>query len=177
MAIATSDLTQGSGLTVSTDGKYTVTGTGAFDVLMTAVNTHLNAQFQLGRLTGTEYATVYLGAVQSAMQQSASFLVGKEKAVAEIAVLNQKEITEFAQTEQATKVAPTSTSTMGKQNNLYTEQAKGFQWNADQKYLKTLLDAWSINISTAGVASTAITAINATGAGNLNTQIANAEPT
>ena len=58
-----------------------------------------------------------------------------------------------------------------------TEQAKGFQWNADQKYLKTLLDAWAVNISTAGVASTGVTAINTTGTGNINTQIANAEPT
>ena len=66
---------------------------------------------------------------------------------------------------------------MGKQVTLYGEQAKGFKWNADQKYLKTLLDAWAINISTAGVASTGVVAINATGTGNINTQITNAEPT
>ena len=68
-------------------------------------------------------------------------------------------------------------SILGKQTTLYGEQAKGFKWNADQKYLKTLLDAWAINISTAGVASTQVTALNATGTGNINTQITNAEPT
>ena len=45
------------------------------------------------------------------------------------------------------------------------------------KYLKTLLDAWAININVAGTASTQVTALNATGTGNINTQITNAEPT
>ncbi len=43
MAVANTDLTQGSALTTSTDGKYTVTGTGIFDDLMEAVNIHLDA--------------------------------------------------------------------------------------------------------------------------------------
>ena len=60
---------------------------------------------------------------------------------------------------------------------LSAEQAKGFKWNADQKYLKTILDAWSINISTAGVPATQVAAINATGTDNINDHIANAEPT
>ena len=66
---------------------------------------------------------------------------------------------------------------MGRAAALSAEQAKGFKWNADQKYLKTLLDAWSINVSTAGVAATGVTAINETGTNNINTQITNAEPT
>ena len=100
-----------------------------------------------------------------------------EKTNAEVSLLTQKDITEFAQTNQTTKTAAATLSTLGRQQNLYTEQAKGFQWNADQKYLKTLLDAWSINISTAGVAATGVTAINETGTGNINDQITNAEPT
>ena len=79
-SISTSDLTQASGVTTSTDGKYTVTGTGVFDDLMEAVNAHLDAQFNLGRLTGADYATVYLGAVQSSMQQSVAFILGKQQA-------------------------------------------------------------------------------------------------
>ena len=34
-----------------------------------------------------------------------------------------------------------------------------------------------MNISTAGVASTGVVALNTTGTGNVNTQITNAEPT
>ena len=172
--ITNATLTQGSSLTVTNN---VVTGTGAFDDLMEAVNIHLEAQFNLGRITGSDYATVYLGAMQVALQQSVAFVFGLEKTNAEVTLINQKEITEFGQTQKTSKIAPHADSILGKQATLYGEQAKGFQWNADQKYLKTLLDAWAVNISTAGVASTNITALNATGTGNMNTQITNAEPT
>ena len=173
MAITIADLTAG----VATDASNVVTGTGVFDDMMETVNAHMAAQFNLGRITGSDYATVYLTALQATVQQAVAFTIGVQKGNAEEALLFQKEITEFAQTEKSTKVAPTTTSVAGRANNLSTEQAKGFQWNADQKYLKTLLDAWAVNISTAGVASTGVTAINTTGTGNINTQIANAEPT
>ena len=172
--ITNATLTQGSSLTVTNN---VVTGTGAFDDLMEAVNIHLDAQFNLGRITGSDYATVYLGAMQSALQQSVAFTLGLEKTNAEVTLINQKEVTEYGQTRVSTKTTPHADSILGKQSTLYGEQAKGFQWNADQKYLKTLLDAWAVNISTAGVASTNITALNATGTGNMNTQITNAEPT
>ena len=172
--ITNTTLTQGSSLTVTDN---VVTGTGAFDDLMEAVNIHLDAQYNLGRITGSDYATVYLGAMQVALQQSVAFVFGLEKTNAEVTLINQKEVTEYGQTFQTTKTTPNDNSVLGRQINLYGEQAKGFKWNADQKYLKTLLDAWAINISTAGVASTNITALNATGTGNMNTQITNAEPT
>ena len=173
MAITIANLTAG----VSTDADNVVTGTGIFDDMMETVNAHMAAQFNLGRITGSDYATVYLTAIQATVQQAVAYTIGVQKGNAEESLLFQKEITEFAQTEQATKTAPTATSVVGKANSLVTEQAKGFQWNADQKYLKTLLDAWAINISTAGVASTGVTALNTTGTGNINTQITNAEPT
>ena len=162
---------------IATDTDYVVTGDGVFDDLMETVNAHLDAQFKLGRITGTDYATVYLGAMQSALQQAVTFTLGMEKTNAEVSLLAQKEITEYAQTQQTTNVAPDPASILGAQGTLLTEQAKGFKWNADQKYLKTLMDAWSINVSTAGVASTGVDAINEVGVGNINTQIANAEPT
>jgi len=244
MALTQANLTQGSSLTVTNN---VVTGTGVFDDLMEAVTTHLEAQYQLGRITGTDFATVYLGAMQSALSQSVTYTLGQEstnaavilqtkqglkvdadelltdaqklkvdadkllvdkqvvKLTADIALgvkqgalidaqelqadaqklktdqekalLLQKTTTEYAQTLVTGNTTPNANSTMGKQVTLYGEQAKGFKWNADQKYLKTLLDAWAINISTAGVASTGVVAINATGTGNINTQITNAEPT
>ena len=65
MALTTASLT-GS---VATSAANVVTGTGVFDDLMETVVKHLEAQFQLGRITGTDYATVYLGALQSAKKQ------------------------------------------------------------------------------------------------------------
>ena len=241
--INTSDLTQASAVSTSTDGKYTVTGTGVFDDLMEGVNAHLEAQFNLGRLTGAEYATVYLGAMQSSLQNSVQFILGKQqadkqaelltkqvlteekntldviagtslkdsqkaevlagttrnnakntsdvavntsqialavkqgtKSDAETAVLAQKEITEFAQTGQTTSTAPTDASILGKQRELYEEQAKGFKWNADQKYLDSLLRAWGMNVNTAGVPSTAVTAFGASGVLSINTIIEDGKP-
>ena len=173
MAISIVNLTQN----VVTSADNIVTGTGIFDDMMTTVNAHMAAQFNLGRITGSDYATVYLTAIQSTIQQAVAFTIGAQKGNAEESLLLQKEITEFAQTDKATKVAPSATSVMGAQAALAIEQAKGFKWNADQKYLKTILDAWSINVSTAGIAATQVTAINPTGTGNVNTQITNAEPT
>ena len=173
MAISIANLTA----SVATSDTNVVTGTGVFDDMMETVNAHMAAQLNLGRITGSDYATVYLTAMQATVQQAVAFTIGIQKGNAEETLLFQKEITEFAQTEKSTKAAPTTTSVAGRANNLASEQAKGFKWNADQKYLKTLLDAWSINISTAGVAATGITAINESGTGNINTQITNAEPT
>ena len=173
MAISIVNLTQN----VVTSADNIVTGTGIFDDMMTTVNAHMAAQFNLGRITGSDYATVYLTAIQATVQQAVAFTIGAQKGNAEESLLLQKEVTEFAQTDQSTKVAPSTTSIMGRAATLSAEQAKGFKWNADQKYLKTILDAWSINISTAGVASTGVTALNVTGTGNINTQIENAEPT
>lgn len=173
MALTITNLTAN----VTTSADNVVTGTGVLDDMMETVNAHLAAQFNLGRITGSDYATVYLTAMQATLQQAVAYTIGTQKGNAEESLLFQKEVTEFAQTEQTTKTAPTTTSVTGRSNNLATEQSKGFKWNADQKYLKTLLDAWSVNISTAGVAATGITAINETGTGNINTQITNAEPT
>jgi hypothetical protein len=120
---------------------------------------------------------VYLGAMQSALQNSASFTLGKEKTNTEAALIGQKEITEYAQTQQTTKVAPNANSILGKQAELYEEQAKGFKWNADQKYLDTLLRAWGMNVNTAGVPSTAVTSFGSTGTLNINTVISDGKPT
>jgi len=92
--INTSDLTQASGVTTSTDGKYTVTGTGVFDDLMEGVNAHLEAQYNLGRLTGADYATVYLGAIQSSLQTSVQFVLGKQQADKQAELLATQIITE-----------------------------------------------------------------------------------
>lgn len=177
MALTNASLTQGSSVTNTNN---VITGTGVFDDLMESVTAHLEAQFQLGRITGGDFATVYLGAMQSALQQSVQYAIGAEKTNAEVTLINQKEVTEYGQTLQSTKTTPNANSTMGKQVTLYGEQAKGFKWNADQKYLKTLLDAWAINVSTAGTAVTGITALNPADAGGvsgMNTIIGDVKPT
>ena len=272
------------------DKKGVVTGSGVFDNLMEAVNVHLDAQYNSGRLTGAEYATVYLGALQGTIQQSIAFVLGEQQAdkqadlidkqiateikktsdvasttlvrdtqsandtalktaqtlmtnnqaatevkktlnvvadtlfkdqqtlltanqvnteanktidvasttsvrnvqstkdslvkdattakiTAERNVLAQKEITEYAQTQRTTLTTPTVDSIMGRQGELYNQQAQGFRWNADQKYLKTIMDAWAVNVASADGDGTSVVALNTGGtAADINGQIASAKP-
>lgn len=53
-------------------------GTGVFDTLVAAVNKNIELQYNKGRITGQDYANVYLGALQSTLQQSIEFLLRKE---------------------------------------------------------------------------------------------------
>ena len=56
-----------------------VDGTGIFDELMTAANAHLSAQWDMERITGTQYAEVYLGQLTAVLQQAVTFLIEKDK--------------------------------------------------------------------------------------------------
>ena len=123
-------------------------GDGNFDNLMKVVTLHLEKQFTDGRITGTDYATVYLGAFQSTLAQAVNFTLNMNKANEEADLLAQKTITEYAQTGTTSAATlPVAGSVTGKQITLFTEQAKGFKWNAENKYLKSLLDAYAINVS------------------------------
>lgn len=58
----------------------TVDGSGVFDKLMQAVEAHIDQEFKKNRIKGPEYATVYLGALQSTLDQSIRFLLDKDEA-------------------------------------------------------------------------------------------------
>jgi len=63
-----------------TDKTTTDEGTGIFDVLMNTTELHLKDQYDEGRITGEEFATVYLGALQSVLAQSVKFTLDKQAA-------------------------------------------------------------------------------------------------
>lgn len=63
-----------------TDANYDSTNTGVFDVLMEAVNLQIGKQWELGRLEGTDYANVYLGVMQTVLQESIKFALTSEAA-------------------------------------------------------------------------------------------------
>lgn len=56
-----------------------VDGTGIFDELMTAANAHLDSQFKNERITGTQYAEVYLGQIQAVLANAVQFLIERDK--------------------------------------------------------------------------------------------------
>ena len=55
-----------------------VNGTGIFDELMTAAHAHLDQEWGKQRITGTQYAEVYLGQMTAVLQQSVAFLVQRD---------------------------------------------------------------------------------------------------
>ncbi len=57
-----------------------VGGDGVFDKLMAAVNAQIGTQYEKGRITGSDYANVYLGAIQSAMQFAIQYTLGNQRA-------------------------------------------------------------------------------------------------
>lgn len=73
----------------------TLAGSGVFDTLMRANQAHLDSQFSQGRIKGSEYATVYLGSLQSVLEAAIQFLLQSDKIAAEIALVEvQKTLVE-----------------------------------------------------------------------------------
>ena len=65
----------------------TLDGTGVFDSMMRAVKTHVEGEFTGGRINGTDYATVYLGALQATMDRALEFLLQRDKVTLELELL------------------------------------------------------------------------------------------
>lgn len=78
----------------------TIEGTGVFDVLMRANKVHLEAEFNKGRIKGPEYATVYLGSLDTVMNTSLQFLLQKQKVDAELRLIESQILQANAQTAQ-----------------------------------------------------------------------------
>ena len=51
---------------------------GLFEELMRSVKSHLNLEYEKERIKGTEYANVYLTAIQTAMQVASQFTLSKD---------------------------------------------------------------------------------------------------
>lgn len=65
----------------------TVNGEGVFDLLMQANKAHLEQEYTQQRIRGTEYATVYLGMLDSTMKIALDFFVQQRKLGLEAALL------------------------------------------------------------------------------------------
>ena len=57
----------------------TEAGTGVLDVLMNSVKLHLQEEYDKNRLSGAEYATVYVALTDSVINNSVQFLLNKDK--------------------------------------------------------------------------------------------------
>jgi hypothetical protein len=90
MPIQISDLTEA-----------TLTGSGAFDVLAIAVKQHVAGEYTAGRITGDEYAQVYLGALQSTLDRALEFLLQRDKINLELELLEIQKATAAIEQQRA----------------------------------------------------------------------------
>lgn len=66
----------------------TVDGNGVFDVLLQTLKTHIQQEFAAGRINGPDYATVYLGAIQSTLEQALNLSLTMEKVNRELELMD-----------------------------------------------------------------------------------------
>jgi hypothetical protein len=59
-------------------------GTGVFDKLMESINSQIETQYLNNRITGADYANVYLGSVQAALSQSIQFTLQEQLTEAQV---------------------------------------------------------------------------------------------
>lgn len=85
-------------LTNSTDESD---GTGIFDKLIQSVNRHIGAQYEDGRITGADYASVYLGSLQSVLSESVKFILAEQEAGYRADLLLEQILTEQKKNEVA----------------------------------------------------------------------------
>ena len=97
-------------------------GTGVFDIIMKAANENIKIQNQTSRITGAEYAEVYLGTMQTAISEAMKFL------------LNSDQSTKDLEVKQA-------------YIDLLNRQREGFDDNKYQKLFEAQMNAWALMFS------------------------------
>ena len=131
---------------------YQVTGTGIFDKMMEAVTTHITSEFDKGAITGTERATVYLGALQTVLQTSAKVFLESElvdnqsEQILAQTQLVQKQILEST---AKTALINSQKTTEDLKDELVSAQTLGFKTDAKQKVFAKMLETWAIYYSVA----------------------------
>jgi hypothetical protein len=78
-----------------------VTGTGVFDLLMSSISAQLTTERNAGRITNTDYATIYTASMASALATANAFVLGKQAADKQADLLSEQIETQIAQTAQA----------------------------------------------------------------------------
>ena len=97
-------------------------GTGVFDIIMKAANENIKIQNQTSRITGAEYAEVYLGTMQTAISESMKYILQKDNMIKEDE-LKQANI------------------------DLLNRQKEGFDDNKYQKLFEAQMNAWALMFS------------------------------
>ena len=133
-------------------------GTGYFDKLMKTVNLHIDEQYKLSRLTGTDYATVYLGSMQSAMTEAMKFALQEQLTEAQTKLLedqdaelllngteNRKLVNEKVLNEADKRLSTAKARDVQEaQRKLYARQLIGFDDSKAIKAFEAQTNAWAL---------------------------------
>ena len=118
------------------DNQYEWTGTGVFDTIMKAVNGNIKVEFDNGRITTNDYATVYLGALQTAIQQTMQFILTQPAMEKDLQIKDK----DLEMMDEDIKMKE-------EQTKLYQRQREGFDDNKYQKLLETQMNSWALMFS------------------------------
>ena len=129
-------------------------GTGIFDVIIKAANENIKIQHKTSRITGAEYAEVYLGTMQSAISEAMKFVLQNDTLAkeielkeAQIAKINaDKELIDaqlLAYQEQQAKDLAVKQANI----DLLNRQREGFDDNKHQKLFEAQMNAWALMFS------------------------------
>ena len=97
-------------------------GTGVFDIIIKAANENIKIQHKTSRITGAEYAEVYLGTMQTAISEAMKFVLQKNNLIKD-EELKQANI------------------------DLLNRQKEGFDDNKYQKLFEAQMNAWAVMFS------------------------------
>ena len=129
-------------------------GTGIFDIIIKAANENIKIQHKTSRITGAEYAEVYLGTMQSAISEAMKFVLQNDTLAkeielkeAQIAKINADK--ELINAQLAMFGAQQAKIIEAKQGNidLLTRQREGFDDNKYQKLFEAQMNAWALMFS------------------------------
>jgi len=67
-----------------------ITGDGVFDKLMASMSSQLQEEYRTGRITGTEYASLYAATLQSSIDRALTFLLERDKNLLEREILEKQ---------------------------------------------------------------------------------------
>jgi hypothetical protein len=148
-----------------------IDGTGAFDLIMASVKAQIDAEFENGRITGSEYTSTYIQLTQSALQVALQFVMQRQQAFwasqtgqiqaitgrialetsrftyqnvlpAQLQQLFEQGCQARAQTSDTRLDGANIAGVMGAQQALYKQQVISYQRDAECKAAKIFTDAW-----------------------------------
>lgn len=133
-------------------------GTGVFDVLIQSVERRIDAQYDAGRISGADFANVYLGSIQAVLQNSIAFVMQEQEAGLKADILNvqvaqEQEKTDLiiAQTAEAYENITASQADTVRKNLLNNKNVAKVQADTDLVIEKEVTESKNSVTPTAGI--------------------------